>query len=523
MTAPKYTEDDLKGESIRRELARRSLKGFVKYTLLGYENAKHQSLLQDKLEQVEQYIRSKGETGIGRLIVTMPPRHGKSENVSIRFPAWFLGRNPDKRVILCSYSAELAEKFSKKCRDLIESAEFKRVFSDVNSPIPVFLDEEKRRVQSWGIQYKKDGMIVPGGEFSAAGVGGSITGMGADLLIIDDPIKDHEEANSEIIREKIFDWYSSTAFTRLQRPGGAVIVMMTRWHEDDLIGRLLEREPGKWTVLNLPFVAEDEIEPDALGRKPGDILWPERYPPREVEDIKTSVTPRDWISLFQQKPSSGTGDIFKKEWFRYTRFPDREFITKGIQVWDTALTEKEESDYSACVTAYVTRDGIFIADVFRGRLGFPALKSAMQQQYDHWNDVFPISRIYIEQKVSGISVMQALKKDSYLPVMALEKDTLMGKSKVMRANAASGYVQAGRVCFPMNAPFLTDLEAELFSFPRGKHDDMVDAFVHTVNTLKGGVRANKRNMIGKKNSVDIDNDGPSITMQDRHSQLLGGW
>lgn len=521
---PKYTADDLKAERIRRELARKQLKHFVKYTLRNYENAKHQTILQEKLEQVEQYIRSKGETGIGRLIVTMPPRHGKSENVSIRFPAWFLGRNPDKRIILCSYAAELAEKFSKKCRDLVESTEFKRVFSDVTSPAPVFVDEEKRRVQSWAIQFMQDGHLVQGGEFNAAGVGGSITGMGADLLIIDDPIKDHEEANSETIREKIFDWYSSTAYTRLQRPGGAVIVMMTRWHEDDLIGRLLERESGKWTVLNLPFIADEDSTPDALGRSPGDILWPELYSMKDMEDIKTTVTPRDWIAMFQQRPTSGAGEIFKKEWFRYVRFPHREDITKCIQVWDTAMTEKEESDYSACITAMVTRDGVYIADVFRARLDFPSLKQQMINQYEHWNDIFPVSRIYIEQKQSGISVRQSLKKDTYLPVMELEKDTKMGKSKVQRANAASGYVQSGRVSFPQSAGWLTDFETELFSFPRGKHDDMVDAFVHAVNTLNGGGKGKKKPLSAyRKRPEDMDIEMQNPLRRDRHTELTGGW
>lgn len=490
----------------------------MKYTLQGYENARHQTILQEKLEQVEQYIRSKGETGIGRLIVTMPPRHGKSENVSIRFPAWFLGRNPDKRIILCSYAAELAEKFSKKCRDLLESTEYKRIFSDITSPEPIFVDEEKRRVQSWAI---KDHL----GEFVAAGVGGAITGMGADLLIIDDPIKDHEEANSEVIREKIWDWYSSTAYTRLQRPGGAVIVMMTRWHEDDLIGRLLEREPQKWTVLNLPCVADEDSLPDAIGRTPGEPLWPEKFPLKEIADIKSTITPRDWIAMYQQRPTSGSGEVFKKEWFRYVKFPHREDIQRGIQVWDTALTEREESDYSACVTAFVTRDGIFIADVFRARLDFPSLKRSMIAQHEHWNEIFPIGRIYIEQKQSGISVMQALKKDSYLPVMELEKDTKMGKSKLQRANAASDYLASGRVSFPQNAGWLTDFESELFGFPRGKHDDMVDAFVHAVNTLKGGGKG-KKNSLGRFREdaarEEFERDFlPQKT--DRHSQLTSGW
>lgn len=509
-----FTDADLQGERIRRDLAKKRLKHFVKYTLEDYENAKHQLLLQEKLEQVELYIRSKGEQGIGRLIVTMPPRHGKSENVSIRFPAWFLGRNPDKRIILCSYAAELAEKFSRKCRDLVDSTPYKRVFSDVNSEDRIFIDENKNRVQNWGLKNHR-------GEFVAAGVGGAITGMGCDLLIIDDPIKDHEEANSETIREKIFDWYGSTAYTRLQRPGGAVIVMMTRWHEDDLIGRLLEREPQKWQVLNLPFVAE---EPDSLGRMPGDALWPERYPPKEVDDIKTTLPPRDWISLMQQKPTSGTGEIFKRDWFRYAPFPHRDNITKGIQVWDTAMTEKEDSDYSVCVTAYVTRDGIFIADVFRKRMDFPTLKHAMEQQYDRWNSVFPISRIYIEHKVSGIGTLQSLKKDSFLPVMPLEKESLVGKSKEQRANAAAGYIEGGRVIFQTNAAYLTDLEQEMLSFPRGKHDDQVDALVYAIITLRGGGRSRRTALsAAEQDALEVEREGQSPLTRDRHSQLIGRW
>jgi len=436
--------------------------------------------LNEKLEQVERYVATEGKEGIGRLIVTLPPRHGKSEKVSIRFPAWFLGRNPDKKVVQVSYGAELAEDFSRQVRSVIEGPEFQVIFGKTSlralteDGAAVSVDPERRKLQSWDIGGRRGGL-------TAVGVGGALTGRGADLLIIDDPIKNSEEADSEVMRDKVWDFYTSVAYTRLHK-GAAVIVMCTRWHEDDLVGRILEQNPGNWTVINLPAFAEDN---DPLKRPVGEPLWPERFDAVALNDTKSVLTPRQWNALYQQRPTSAEGDVFQEGWFRYGRLPHPDEITRGIQIWDTALTEKEESDYSACVTAYVTKDGLFIADVYRAHLNFPDLKQKMYNLHEHWSNHFPISRVMIEDRVSGTSVLQALRKESALPVMPLDPLTEIGKSKLQRAQAASGYVQAGRVILREGAPYLGDFMHEILSFPRGKHDDMCLVPGTMVETSKG--------------------------------------
>lgn len=501
------TADNLKRELIERELARRSLRDFTTRTYPGYLNAKHQDLLNEKLQAVERYIKSDGADGIGRLLVTMPPRHGKSEKVSVRFPGWFLGRNPDKRVIIASYGAELAEEWSQKVRNLMESDEYRALFGDKSIlDKPILIDKESRKVQAWNLKNYQGGLV-------AAGVGGSITGRGAHLFVIDDAIKDREEADSETIRRKIKDWYTSVARTRLMK-GGAIVVMMTRWHEDDLIGWLLETQKEKWTLLNLPAIAEDTD----LFRKPGEALWPQMFDLKALQEIKEDIGRRDWTSLYQQQPTEDDGDVFQKDWFVYGKMPNKEDISKAFQVWDTAFTEKREGDYSACCTFFVTRDGLFLADVYRAHLGLPQLKEMMKMKWSQWNDYFRISRIFVENKGSGLSVMQSLKKETHLPLIALEPDSFLGKDKRARAEAASGYLQAGRVVFKTGAPWLSDFENELLRFPRGRNDDMMDAFVYGVLQQQGGGKPPRKGLREYKESL-LDRMGK----MDRHSQLVGGW
>lgn len=439
----------------------------------------------------------------------MPPRHGKSEKVSVRFPAWFLGRNPDKRVILASYGAELSEEWSLKVRQCIESPEYQTVFGKLSTyEGQIDISAEARKVAAWTLDGHMGGMV-------AAGVGGAITGRGAHLFIIDDPVKDREEADSEIMRRKIQDWYKSVARTRLQ-PGGAIVVMMTRWHEDDLIGWLLETQKEKWTVLNLPAIAGDD---DQMGRVPGQALWDERYPLSELQSIREDIGHRDFQSLYQQQPASAEGEIFKKEWFCYGRMPERDDIQRCFQVWDTAFTEKSEGDPSVCGTFFVTRDGLYLADVYRAHLSFPKLKEQMKRLHTLWSKTFRVSRIYIENKGSGMSAVQSLKKDSNLPVIPVEPDSALGKSKMARAESASGYIEAGRVVFRENAHWLQDFEHELLMFPRAKHDDMVDVLVYGILMSQGGGKPPRRSLDRYKRDIASS----EWTKKSRHSKLLGGW
>lgn len=496
----------IREELIRRELCRRSFKDFAPRMYPGYVHSKHLDVLCEHLQRVEQFIASEGKTGIGRLIITMPPRHSKSLHVSHLFPPWVFGRNPDKEVIEASYGAELAEGWSLKVRTLMESEEYAAVFGKKSMlEKPVEVNAENRKVQSWNLKGFR-------GALHAAGVGGPATGKGAHLLIIDDPIKDREEADSETMREKVWDWYTSVARTRLMK-GGAVIIMMTRWHEDDLVGRMVSRQAEKWAVLNMPAIAEE----GDMYRKQGEPLWPEMFDLKALQDLKEDIGRRDWTALYQQQPTGDEGDVFMKDWFVYGNFPHKDEISKAFQVWDTALTEKKEGDYSSCATFFVTRDGLFLADIYRAHLGLPQLKEMMKQKWAQWNSVFRISRIYVENKGSGISALQSLKKETHMPLIPLEPmETEMGKSKRARAEAAGGYIQAGRVVFKSGAPWLSDFENELLKFPHGRHDDMVDAFVYGVLLQQGGGKPPRKSFEAAKQKMQFQS-------ADRHDQLLGRW
>lgn len=504
-------EDRILEELARLELARRRLTHYAQYAYPGYKESRHQKYIIEALEEVEKYIRTEGKEGCGRLIINIPPGHGKTLTCSILFPSWMMGRNPDKRVILASYGAQLAERNSRDVRNLMEDVEYQKVFGAKKALRPgdttVQVDPEGRAVQTWEVKGHKGGLM-------AAGVGGPILGYRAHLAVIDDPHKGRAEADSEVERQNVWDWYTSVLMTRMEK-GGAVVIIMQRWHEDDLVGRLMALQPEKWKHISLPAICVDTD--DALKRVEGEALWPEKFDLAFLNDFKQTQSPRDWNSMYQQTPTATDGDVFQSGWFVYDDLPEKHDISYAVQVWDTAMTEKQEGDYSACVTMFVTRYGTYVADVYRARLTFPELKARMFDHYSFWNKYFRISRICIENKVSGMSVIQSLKKEApYLPVIPMEPDSKLGKSKLLRAQSVSGYVQAGRVVFRKNAPWLHEFEHELLSFPRGKHDDMVDAFVYGLIQVQGGARAPRKTLDEMKEKMNFNR-------LDRHSALLGGW
>jgi hypothetical protein len=274
----------LKAEKGRRRFARADLLAFTQYTFSQYEAAPHHRRIARTLEAVE-----RGE--IDRLMVTMPPRHGKSEEVTIRFPAWALGRNPKRQIITACYNADLASGFGRSVRNIVSSPAYGNIFNSR-------LARDSQAANRWNTR--------DGGAYIAAGVGTAITGRGADIFIIDDPLKDRAEAESELRRQAVWDWYTSTAYTRLM-PGGAVIIVQTRWHEDDLAGRLLAHQVkggDQWHRLDLPAINER-----------GEALWPERYPLPALRRIKAAIGPRDWSALYQQSPSPDDGEFFRRGWF----------------------------------------------------------------------------------------------------------------------------------------------------------------------------------------------------------------
>jgi predicted phage terminase large subunit-like protein len=414
-----------------------------------YIQAAHLRLLTDKLELVE--------TGhITRLMVFMPPRHGKSETCSIRFPAWYLGRNPQHQIIGCSYAENLAYTFSYAVRETIASPRYQKLW-------PLKLDTSG--AVRWQLA-DKDNLRA---SYIAAGVGGGITGEGADCLIVDDPVKNAEEAESQTYRDKVWAWYQTTARTRLQ-PNGKIIVIQTRWHQDDLSGRLMQlaaTDPtaDQWDVLNLPAL------------KDGEALWPERYPTDVLLNIRSSIGSRSFEALYQGNPTAAEGQIFKREWWQYYRA--RPEFKRIIHSWDTAYKAKGPNDYSVLTVWGVTATGYYLLECLRERVEMPELKRMALAAYGRDKP----SAVYIEDAASGQSLIQELKRETNLPIIPVK----VGTDKVTRAYAVTPLIESGRVYLPEYAPWLHDYVEELSAFPNAEHDDAVDSTTQALSQMANPV------------------------------------
>lgn len=423
---------------MRRRKARTSLLGFVDYTFPTYVPAPHHKLIADKLEAVE-----RGE--IDRLMINMPPRHGKSELASRRFPAWFLGRNPGRSIIAASYNSDLAGDFGRQVRNIVADPLYRALYD-------VELADDSRAANRWNT---KDG-----GAYVAAGVGTAITGRGADVLLIDDPLKDREEADSELQRNKVWDWYTSTGYTRLA-PGGRIIVIQTRWHEDDLSGRLLEqskRGGDKWEVLELPAINDA-----------GEALWPEFYPLPVLERLRAVLPVRDWTALYQQRPAPEEGDFFRREWFKFYDKTPANLRIYGAS--DYAVTAKG-GDYTVHgVVGVDPNDDIYVLDIWRA-----------QAESNVWVESF-IDRVasykpltWAEEQGQIIKSLGPFidKRMRERKVYCHREQMASVADKPTRARAFQARAAMGKVFLPHSAPWIADLMGELLAFPTGKHDDQVD-------------------------------------------------
>lgn len=428
-------------ELLRRRFASQSLASFIEYLGLSIVPAAHHMLLIDHLEAVER-------GSIDKLMVWMPPGSAKSTYTSVLFPPWFMGRNPELPVLGVSNTTELAERFSRRARNLTASALYRNVFGFGCS-------EDTKAAGSWENER--------GGEFFAAGIGSAIAGRRAKLGLIDDPIKSREEADSDRIRQKHWDWYLNDFLTRLM-PGAAQIVIQTRWHEDDLSGRILEREASKWTVIKLPMEAQAD---DPIGRRQGERLWPEWFTDEMVATAKQDV--RAWNALYQQDPAPDDGEYFKREYFNEFDLPPGGLHVYGAS--DYAVTEGA-GDY--------TEHGIFGLD-FTGNLYI----------LDWWREQ-SASNVWIERQCDLIATHSPLiwfgeagpiRKaiEPFLKRRMQERQTLCRlewlpsiHDKVVRARPFQARAAMGNVFIPAHAPWKTDLMTQLMRFPAGKYDDGVD-------------------------------------------------
>jgi predicted phage terminase large subunit-like protein len=438
------------GAAARDELARRSLLDFAQLLDPTYERARHLELLAEKLEALER-------RDIRRLIVAMPPRHGKSRMCSQLFPAWLLGRGPDKAIVLASYGSELAEQNSRRVRELV--ADERYPFVDVS------ISEASRAVNRW--------QTTAGGVVIAAGVGSALTGFGADCMLVDDPIADRASAESPTIRESTWSWFQDVARTRLHARAIQLLIA-TRWHEDDPAGRILNSAmASEWEVLNLPAIAE---ESDPLGRVPGEALWRERYPVSELPSVERGeISSRSFAALYQQRPVPAEGHIFKASWFenRYDELPPLKMIATGA---DCAAKTGVGNDFSAIVTIGTDGKDYFILDVVRERLEFADLGRKMKSVFQRLHP----QRFYIEDASSGTPLIQELRRTTSLPIIGV----VPRGTKLARAEAVSGLFEAGKVKLPGEAPWLDAFVDEFLRFPAGKHDDQVDASSLVLSRLR---------------------------------------
>ena len=400
---------------------------------------------------------------INRLIINMPPRHTKSEFASYLLPAWMVGREPKLKIIQATHTAELAIRFGRKAKNLIDSEDYRKIFDTT-------LSEDSQAAGRWETSQ--------GGEYFAAGVGGAITGRGADLLIIDDPHSE-QDAMSKVSLDKAYEWYTSGPRQRLQ-PGGKIILVMTRWSTRDLTGALIasskETKADKWHVVEFPAILDHELDP-----KP---VWPQYWKMDELEKVKAALPVAKWNAQWMQQPTSEEGAILKREWWRPYEGDDIPTIYHIIQSYDTAFLKKETADYSAITTwgvFYPDQDSganLILLDAIKGRYEFPELRRLALEQYRYWNP----ETVIIEAKASGLPLTYELRKMD-IPVMNFTPSR--GNDKHARVNAVAPLFESGMVWAPKQK-FAEEVIEECAAFPFGDHDDLVDSTTQAIMRFRQG-------------------------------------
>jgi predicted phage terminase large subunit-like protein len=443
-----------------REKSSKKFMEFVKVMWPGFIHGQHHALMAKKFEEI-------AEGKIKRLIINMPPRHTKSEFASYLLPAWYLGKFPSRKIIQCSNTSELAVGFGRKVRNLVDGDTYAKVFPNVS------LRHDSKAAGRWATNAN--------GDYFAIGVGGTVTGKGADLLIIDDPHSEQEAAlasgNPEVY-DKVFEWYESGPRQRLQ-PGGAIVIVMTRWGKRDLTGRVLqsmvERDGDEWEIISLPAIKKNE--------KP---LWPEFWSYEELVKLRNVLPISKWSAQYQQNPTSEEGAIVKREWWQIWEEKNPPMCDFIIQSWDTAFTKNERSDYSACTTWGVFKINedpnnvnVILLDAHKERLEFPELKKRAMELYQEWQpDAF-----IVEAKASGAPLIYELRSMG-IPVQ--EFTPVRGNDKISRINAVADLFASGKIWCPPTR-WAEEVMEEMAAFPNSDHDDLVDSTTQAlIRFRKGG-------------------------------------
>jgi predicted phage terminase large subunit-like protein len=405
---------------------------------------------------------------IKRLIINLPPRSLKSLMASIAFPAWCLGHDPSAQILCVSYAQDLADKLARDCRSIVLSGWYRRIF-------PTRLAAHRQAVAEF--------ITTRQGYRLATSNGGVLTGRGADMILIDDPLKP-EEALSDAQRQAANEWFSHTLYSRLNdKRHGAIVIVMQRLHEDDLVGHVLAQEP--WEVVRFPAIAEaDEVHeietiwgPRTFMRRRGEALHPGREPLDTLDRILRTVGEYNFAGQYQQSPAPLGGGLVKKEWFKYYGEKDRpESFDRIVQSWDTANKATELSDFSVCTTWGIKGKNLYLLGVLRKRLEYPALKRAVREQ----QSLFNANVVLIEDKASGTQLIQELIVDGCYGVTRYKPEC----DKIMRLHAQTAMIENGFVWIPQTAPWLAEYLHEMTVFPKGKHDDQVDSTAQFLDWFK---------------------------------------
>jgi len=444
-----------------RESASTKFMPFAHHVYDNFIEGRHHRIIAEKLERV-----AAGE--LKRLILCLPPRHSKSELASFLMPAWFLGRNPKLKIIQATHNSDLAVRFGRKVRDLIDDPHYSEIFPDTK------LKDDNKGAGNW--------QTSAGGEYFAAGVGAAVTGRGADLFVIDDPHSE-QDALSETAFEHAYEWYTSGPRQRLQ-PGGSIIVVQTRWSKKDLTGRLLAQQASdpmadQWEVVEFPAILPSE-----------EVLWPEFWTKEAMLSIKASLPVSKWSAQWQQQPTSAESAIVKREWWRMWEKDDIPPLNYIMQAYDTAFSKKETADYSAITTWGIFDDeetgkeAIMLLDARRGRWNFPELREIAFTEHDYWEP----DMVIVEKKASGGPLIDELRKRG-IPAVGFSPGRKAGGGgvdKTTRMHLVSPLFESGVVWAPENKRFAEEVIEEVASFPVGDHDDYVDSMTLALMRFRQG-------------------------------------
>ena len=432
----------------KKERCRNNFLPFVKEMWSAFIPGKHHRDMADAFERV-------ANGTLKRLIINMPPRHTKSEFASYLFPAWFLGKYPEKKIIQTAHTAELAVGFGRKVRNLVNTPDYQAVF-------PTKLSTDSKAAGRWNTH--------KGGDYFAIGVGGAVTGKGADVLIIDDPHSEQEAMQGNPgVYDRVFEWYNSGPRQRLQ-PGGAIVIVMTRWSKRDLTGQIINSSTKRdgtddWEVIEFPALMPS-----------GKPLWPEFWSQKELEAIKAELPVGKWEAQYQQNPTSEEGAIIKREYWRIWESDVPPACDYIIQSWDTAFEKNNRADFSACTTWGIfykpneqgeTVANIILLEAIKKRLEFPELKEEAMYQFKDWNP----DTLIVEKKAAGAPLIYELRR---MGIPISEYTPSKGSDKIARVNAISDLFASGLVWCP-DTRWADEVMEECASFPNGEHDDLVDS------------------------------------------------